>query len=124
MNVTRRQFVGGVAGTIALGTAGVAYAEDAFAMVAKVDRERILKAANEYLTEAPVTVTASHSERSGGGLHDYFSQGDYWWADPKSPGGPWIRRDGYTNPDNFNAHREALIGFGVKAPALKLRHGA
>ena len=118
MSVTRRQFVGGAAGTIALGATGVAYAEDAFAMVAKVDRERILKVANEYLIEAPVTVTASHSDRSAGGLHDYFSQGDYWWADPKNPGGPWIRRDGYTNPDNFNAHREALIGFGLKAPAL------
>jgi len=118
MQVTRRQFVGGAAGAIALGTAGVAFAEDAYSMVAKVDRERILRAANQYLTEAPVTVTASHSDRSAGGLHDYFSQGDYWWADPKNPGGPWIRRDGYTNPDNFNAHREALIGLGVKAPAL------
>ena len=118
MNVTRRQFVGGAAGAIALGMAGVAFAEDAYSMVAKVDRERILRAANQYLTEAPVTVTASHSDRSAGGLHDYFSQGDYWWADPKNPGGPWIRRDGYTNPDNFNAHREALIGLGVKAPAL------
>ena len=118
MNVTRRQFVGGAAGAIALGMAGVAFAEDAYSMVAKVDRERILRAANQYLTEAPVTVTASHSDRSAGGMHDYFSQGDYWWADPKNPGGPWIRRDGYTNPDNFNAHREALIGLGVKAPAL------
>ena len=118
MQVTRRQFVGGAAGAIALGMAGVAFAEDAYSMVAKVDRERILRAANQYLTEAPVTVTASHSDRSAGGLHDYFSQGDYWWADPKNPGGPWIRRDGYTNPDNFNAHREALIGLGVKAPAL------
>jgi len=87
-------------------------------MVAKVDRERILKAANQYLTEAPVTITASHSDRSAGGLHDYFSQGDYWWADPKNPSGPWIRRDGYTNPDNFNAHREALIRLGVMAPSL------
>ena len=118
MQVMRRQFVGGAAGAIALGMAGVAFAEDAYSMVAKADRERILRAANQYLTEAPVTVTASHSDRSAGGLHDYFSQGDYWWADPKNPGGPWIRRDGYTNPDNFNAHREALIGLGVKAPAL------
>lgn len=118
MRLTRRQFVGGAAGAIALGTTGVLYAEDTFALVAKVDRERILKAANSYLADDPVTVTASHSGRSAGGLHDYFSQGDYWWADPANPKGPWIRRDGYTNPDNFNAHREALIGLGVKAPAL------
>ena len=115
MNVTRRRFV---AGAIALGATGVAHAEDAYALVAKVDRDRILKVANDFLAAEPVTVTASHSPRSAGGVHDFFSEGDYWWPDPKSPGGPYVRRDGETNPANFNGHREALIHFGVKAPAL------
>jgi hypothetical protein len=118
MTFTRRQFVSGVAGAIALGTTGVAFAEDAYAMVAKVDRERILKAANQYLIDAPVTVTAAHSDRSQGGLHDYFSEGDYWWPDPQHPGGPYIRRDGFSNPANFNTHREALIRLGIIAPTL------
>jgi len=115
---TRRQFVGGMAGAIAVGTSGVAAAEDAFEVVATIDRERILKAANQYMTEAPVTVTAAHSARSAGGLHDFFSEGDYWWPDPKNPGGSYVRRDGFSNPANFNAHREALIRFGVMAPSL------
>ncbi len=87
-------------------------------MVAAVDRARILKAANQFLGEAPKTVTATHSDRSAGGPHDYFSQGDYWWPDPKNPKGPYIRRDGFTNPDNFDDHRQAIIRLGVMAPAL------
>jgi hypothetical protein len=91
---------------------------DAYAMVARVDRGRILSAAGRYLNEPPVTVTAARSERSSGGLHDYFSEGDYWWPDPAHPGGPYIRRDGFSNPANFNAHREALIRLSVMAPTL------
>ncbi len=118
MKLTRRQFVGAAAGALALATTGDAWAEDAYALVARVDRERVLKAANAYLTEQPRTVTATQSARSQGGLHDFFSEGDYWWPDPKHPGGAYIRRDGETNPANFNGHREALIRFGVMAPAL------
>jgi hypothetical protein len=86
--------------------------------VAAVDRERILRAANAYLNEKPVTVTAAHSPRSAGGLHDFYSEGDYWWPDPKNPGGPYIRRDGETNPQNFTAHREAMVRLSVQVPAL------
>lgn len=86
--------------------------------VAKIDRTRILEAANRYLREMPVTVTATSSPRSQGGPHEYFSEGDYWWPDPKNPDGPYIRRDGYSNPQNFNAHREALIRLSLQVPAL------
>jgi len=60
----------------------------------------------------------AHSERSAGGLHDYFSEGDYWWPDPKNPGGPYIRRDGFSNPANFDKHREVLMRLSVIAPTL------
>jgi len=86
--------------------------------IERIDRERILRAANEYLSQPPVTITASSSPRSKGGEHDYFSEGDYWWPDPKNPGGPYIRRDGYSNPQNFNDHREALIRLSLIVPAL------
>jgi len=87
-------------------------------MVATTDRKRILSAADKYLSEKPITVTASHSERSPGGPHDFFSEGDYWWPDPKNPGGPYIRRDGESNPANFNRHREAMIRLSLMVPAL------
>src|SRR6266542_5493199 len=82
------------------------------------DRPRVLKAANQYLKEAPITITASTSPRSAGGLHDFFSEGDYWWPDPKNPDGPYIQRDGMTNPDNFVEHRRAMIRLSLAVPAL------
>lgn len=86
--------------------------------VAMIDRHRILTGADRYLKEGPITVTASSSPRSAGGKHDYFSEGDYWWPDPKNPNGPYIQRDGMSNPDNFNSHRLALIRLSVQVPAL------
>jgi len=86
--------------------------------VAAFDRARVIKAADSYLREKPITVTASHSARSAGGLHDFFSEGDYWWPDPKNPDGPYIQRDGMTNPDNFVEHRKALMRLSVEVPAL------
>jgi hypothetical protein len=86
--------------------------------IATLDRQRILQAADAALAQAPVTITAFSSSRSSGGLHDFYSEGDYWWPDPAHPGGPYIQRDGLTNPDNFVAHRRALVGFSVKVPAL------
>ena len=86
--------------------------------VAAIDRHRILTAADRYLKEQPITITAASSPRSAGGKHDYFSEGDYWWPNPKDPNGPYIQRDGMSNPDNFNAHRLALIRLSVQVPAL------
>jgi Alginate lyase len=86
--------------------------------IAAFDRQRILKAANQYLSEPPITITASHSPRSAGGMHDFFSEGDYWWPDPQNPTGPYLQRDGLTNPDNFVEHRRALMRLSVQVPAL------
>lgn len=63
------------------------------------------------LREEPVTITSFIAERSAGDAHDFYSEGDYWWPDPLNPEGAYIRRDGETNPDNFVAHRHAMIRF-------------
>jgi Alginate lyase len=86
--------------------------------IKSIDRTRILKAANKYLGEAPITITSAQSPRSAGAKHDYFSEGDYWWPDTKNPDGPYIQRDGMSNPDNFNKHRQALMRLSVQMPAL------
>ncbi|WP_210520135.1 alginate lyase family protein [Hymenobacter terricola] len=87
-------------------------------------RAHILAEAAWALQQAPVTVTASTSPRSAGGPHDFFSEGDYWWPDPANPAGPYLQRDGQTNPANFTAHRLAMIRFsriiGALASAYKL----
>ena len=74
-------------------------------------QETVLRQAQSDLNEKPVTITAYPAERSEGTLHDFFSEGDYWWPDPENPGGAYIRRDGETNPDNFVAHRHCMIRF-------------
>ncbi len=123
MAISRREFCVGCMAALT-GTAASRFsfgqAASSFAApdVAAIDRARILGAANKYLREEPVTITAFSSPRSSGGKHDYFSEGDYWWPDPNNPGGPYIQRDGLSNPDNFNQHRLALIRLSIQVPAL------
>src|ERR1700742_3758767 len=74
-----------------------------------IEHERVLRNAKKYLADKPQTVTAAQSKRSTGGAHDFFSEGDYWWPDPKNPDGPYIQRDGMTNTNNFVAHRHAMV---------------
>lgn len=120
--ISRRDFC--IASCAAL--AGMAGSSFAFASksrrrhldMAGIERARVLEAARRYLNEEPITVTAFSSTRSSGGKHDYFSEGDYWWPDPKNPEGPYIQHDGMSNPQNFNEHRKALIRLSVQVPAL------
>ncbi|MDZ4197969.1 MAG: alginate lyase family protein [Kiritimatiellia bacterium] len=81
---------------------------DAFDLV-EIEKPRILSKAAGYLHQAPRTVTADVCDRSAGGPHDYYSEGDYWWPDPKNPAGPYVCRDGETNPELFCAHRKSMI---------------
>jgi len=71
----------------------------------------ILAKANEDLKSTPITVTSYQSERSAGGVHDFFSEADYWWPDSLNLSGPYIQKDGQTNPENFSEHRLAMIRF-------------
>jgi hypothetical protein len=91
---------------------------DAYRLAAKTDRERILEAAARYVTQTPLTITAFPAKRSAGGLHDFFSQADYFWPNPKDPGGPYVNRDGQSNPDNFDEHRKAMVRLSIQMPAL------
>ncbi len=86
--------------------------------VARLERARVLAAAERYLREAPVTITAFPAPHSAGGPHDFSSDGDYWWPDPRSPDSPYVRRDGETNPHNFVAHRDAMRRLSLIVPAL------
>jgi hypothetical protein len=102
----------------ALLAAALAVATPAAIDVRSLERQRVLAAAAAFLREEPVTVTATSSPRSTGGRHDFFSEGDYWWPDPANPGGPYVRRDGRSNPDNFLGHRQALVRMSRIVPAL------
>jgi len=88
------------------------------ARVADVLRAEIMSQAAWAMEQPPATVTDFVCPRSAGGKHDFYSEGDYWWPDPDHPDGPYIQRDGMTNPDNFVAHRLAMIRFSRVAGSL------
>jgi hypothetical protein len=112
--INRRKFCASTAGFL---LSGSPLHRESFSVVA-LERTRVLAAAERYLNEKPLTVTAFVSDRSAGGRHDFFSEGDYWWPDPNNPGGPYIQRDGMSNPDNFVEHRRLLMRLSVQVPAL------
>jgi hypothetical protein len=121
MIFSRRGFCAGVGAVVGSGLGRKAWGakgSSPYQMVAQVDRDRILRLAKEYLPSEPVTITASQSPKSPGGLHDFFSQADYFWPDPRKPNGPYINRDGQSNPENFNDHRKAMVDLSLRMPAL------
>ncbi len=87
-------------------------------LVVKIDSARIINEAEEFLQLEPVPITESFCERSMGGRNDFYSEGDYWWPDPDNPDGPYIRRDGMSNPDYFKEHREAMRNMSIQVAAL------
>ncbi|HWV65354.1 alginate lyase family protein [Chitinophaga sp.] len=84
----------------------------------KDTRPAVIKRAAWALQQAPQTITAFLCDRSAGGVHDFYSEGDYWWPDPANPNGAYVQRDGETNPGNFVAHRQAMIRFSRVMGAL------
>ena len=116
MGLDRRQLLvsGAATGVAALPLPTAAAVPD----LAAIDHDRILRQARAALARDVVTLSAFPARRSPGGPNDYYSEGDYWWPDPAHPGGPYIRRDGLSNPDKFDDHRLALIRLSLDMPAL------
>ena len=83
-----------------------------------IERRRLGPQAAALLAAPARTIAAIPAPRSPAGPRDYYSEGDYWWPDPANPGGAYVRRDGRSNPDKFDGHRDALIAFGRTVPAL------
>jgi hypothetical protein len=82
------------------------------------DQLEIVVEAEDLLNEKPMTVTAATCPRSSGDIHSFYSEGDYWWPDTLDTKGPYIRRDGMTNPENFVAHRMAMRNFSKVVATL------
>jgi hypothetical protein len=123
MSFTRRSFVRFSSFAFA-GASRFAHAFDrggdaaTWRMIARVDRERVLRAGAAYLPLPVQTLTSFPSDRTPGGPHDFFSEADYFWPNPANPNGPYINRDGQSNPNNFNGHRKAMIALSIQMPAL------
>jgi hypothetical protein len=88
-------------------------APKAFAEIAALDRDRVLRLAAEAMQRAPVSLRSvplpAFAAKTGAVPGDFLSMGDYWWPDPKKADGlPYIRRDGESNPANFEDHRRLM----------------
>jgi hypothetical protein len=120
--VSRRNFLLSGGAALAASEAAASSEDEMFShpreTVERIEKKRVLRAAQRYLGETPRTIVAAPAARSAGGAHDYFSEADYFWPDPKNPDGPYVNRDGESNPANFNLHRELLIRLGIHVPAL------
>jgi hypothetical protein len=78
------------------------------------ERQRVVAAADRALDDVPLTITAFPAARSAGGLHDFFSEGDYWWPDPNHPGGA-------RHTVNADSPVEAVVrNFFIRQPVLCL----
>jgi len=77
--------------------------------VIRLLKTEIITRADKVLYEKPLSITSFPCDRSTGGIHDFYSEGDYWWPDPQNPDGPYIQRDGMSNPANFTDHRKMMI---------------
>jgi Alginate lyase len=122
LRMNRRVFRSGITAAFAEATTLRMFAASTrtpgYTLVASVDRKRILRAAAHYLLLSQETITTFPSDRNPGGLHDFFSEADYFWPNPANPDGPYIELDGKSNPANFQGHRRAHIALSVQMPAL------
>lgn len=76
---------------------------------ARIDRERILKLAESYMSIEPISLRDYPAPADYVGPGDFYSMGDYWWPNPDTEDGlPYVQRDGQSNPDNFTEHRMAV----------------
>lgn len=66
----------------------------------RVALDRLINRAESHLTKDLLAVTDKPAAGPSGDKKDYLSVAPYWWPDPqKTDGLPYIRRDGYTNPE-------------------------
>jgi hypothetical protein len=65
------------------------------------------KLADAALEKGPWNITGHRPKGIEVPPHEYYSEGPYWWPDPKNPDGPYIRKDGERNPGRFDEnHRD------------------
>lgn len=96
-----------------LTAAATAPAADPVSFILAQDQARIRRLADLALAQPAVslrnTPPPAFAAAASVGPGDFYSMGDYWWPDPAKPDGlPYVRRDGETNPTNFESHRLAV----------------
>ncbi len=73
------------------------------------ERVKELRAlADKELHNGPWNVVSHRPPGATFDVHEYYSEGPYFWPDPKNPKGPYMRKDGERNPARFLHNRNDL----------------
>lgn len=82
----------------------------------------LIARADKALATKPASVMDKRSIPVSGDRHDYVSLARYWWPNPADAKGPYVRRDGDTNPDieSNRFDRAALSRMAREADTLAL----
>jgi len=81
----------------------------------------LVERADAQLQKGPFSVTNKTTVPPSGIKHDYLSLGIYWWPNPDTEDGlPYIRKDGYVNPEisKFDLPSNRNMRNGVSTLAL------
>lgn len=122
MPITRRTFCTQAAGVVTtdmfLPQTLTAQASTTRPDVAAIDHDRILKAAQGYLTKSPAPPATLPCKRNPGTPHDFYSEAEDYWPDPAKKDGAYLQRKGAANPEAFTTHRDALLDLSIWVAAL------
>src|SRR6202158_3283421 len=58
------------------------------------DASELRSLADDAMEKGPWSITFSRPKGIEVPVYEYYSEGPYWWPDPKNPNGPYIRKDG------------------------------
>ncbi len=95
------------------------YQQHSLPYQAAVDSLKV--SADGFLHLTPPSVVHNHSTPPSGDDHDYFSMGPFWWPNPDTPNGlPYIRKDGYVNPERNEFDRTLMSKMAKSSFTLAL----
>jgi hypothetical protein len=132
--VKRRDFLGSVAAALSL--RGASPAGNSLIMVMADEAERLRKSvpraagrvadrlkqlrslAENELKNGPWDVVSHRPPGATFDVHEYYSEGPYFWPDPKNPNGPYIRKDGQRNPARFLHNRNDIASMATAVLTL------
>jgi Alginate lyase len=65
-----------------------------------ISQQEAIQKAQSFLTVKVDSIVEKPQIPPSGNKHDFFSLSPYYWPDPNNPKGPYILKDGHTNPES------------------------
>ncbi len=92
-------------------------------MVQEGRQQEAIQKAQSFLTVKVDSIVEKSQTPPSGNKHDFFSLSPYYWPDPNNPNGPYILKDGHTNPEsNAIPDKQKLSDMTYKVKILSLAY--